>query len=133
MVVDTCFVIDLMKEANRGASGPAAKKLASVELSKLKLPIFCLCELRAGALRARRPGVELAKLEMLTEFMEIIYPSAAFAVVYGEIHESLRKNGTMHPLMDLLIGTLAKCESQPIITNDVDHFSLIPGLVVEGY
>lgn len=35
--------------------------------------------------------------------------------------------------MDLLIGVLAKMHGQILVTRDAEHFSRIPGLIVETY
>ena len=133
MMMDTCFLVDIMRRVP-GLNGRAARaKLERLHRVKLLLPVFSLCELRAGISASADPDRELERLERITEFMEVVYPSSGFAVIYGEAAAHLKRCGTPVPLMDLLIGVLAKSESVPILTRNTEHFSRIPGLVVEGY
>ena len=122
-----------MRESNTGSVGPASEKLKSIGSIKLRLPLFVLCELQAGIENSSNPSVELAKLQELTEFMQVVYPTPGFAITYGEIEMTLRQMGTPIPLMDLLIAVLVKNEGSPIITRNVEHFSRVPGIVVETY
>lgn len=133
MFLDTSFIVDLMRESNTGSAGPASTKLKSIGSTKLRLPLFVLCELQAGIENSRNPAVELGKLLELTEFMQVVYPAPGFAITYGEIEMTLRQTGNPMPLMDLLIAVLVKNEGSPIITRDVEHFSRVPGIVVETY
>lgn len=133
MVTDTSFLIDLMRERTAGRRGPATAKLESLGAIRLYMPVFTLCELRAGAELSRKPKSELAKVEVLTDHIQVIYPDASFPVFYGEAEAGLRKRGTPIPVMDLLIGITAKAAGLPLLTKDTGHFDLIPGLVVESY
>jgi len=71
--------------------------------------------------------------ESLLESMTIIHPDQGIPILLGETAAHLQKRGTPIPLMDLLIGVLAKPAGLPILTKDFPHFDRIPGLVVEQY
>ena len=133
MFLDTSFCIDLMREKNKNITGSATKKMLSIIDFPLFISLYVLCELHAGAQLSNNKMRELRKIELLTESLEIVYPDKTFPVLYGEAESYLRKQGTPIPVMDLLIGITAKQYSMPVITRDVDHFSLIPGVVVERY
>jgi len=133
MFLDTSFIVDLIRESKIETRGPALGKLQELGSTKLYLPIFVLCELRAGVESSKSPSEELKKLENITEFMQVVCPQSGFAVIYGETFSKLKKQGITIPLMDLLIGVLVKCEGYPLLTRDSRHFSLIPGLVIETY
>ena len=63
--------------------------------------------------------------------MEVVYPAAGFATLYGEAASALRRQGMQIPTMDLLVAVMA--ESEPVLTADVEHFSRVAGVVVERY
>lgn len=133
MFIDTTFCIDLMRERRRHLDGAATKKLGELSDTPLFVSVFVLCELQAGARLSRQPQRELRRLAMLTEALTTVFPDATFPVAYGEVEAQLRRQGTPIPVMDLLIGTLAKSHGLPLLTRDPRHFSLIDGLVVETY
>ena len=133
MFFDTCFWVDLLRERNRQERGPATRRLASLGETQILVSVFVLCELRAGAESSENPQRELTRMSRLVESHPVIYPDAAFAVLYGELSAALLKNGTPIPVMDLLVGVTAKRFAAPVLTRDVAHFRKIPGLVVEEY
>ena len=133
MLLDTCFLIDIMRETKKNAEGPAIKKLRSIEDLILNISLFSVCELMGGVEKSSNPVKERSNVELLLEHLRIVYPEAGFEVIYGEIYGDLLKKGIMIPQMDLLIGCQAKLLNMPLITKDIDHFNRIRGLVVESY
>jgi predicted nucleic acid-binding protein len=99
----------------------------------LLISLFVLCELRAGAEMSSNPQRELSSVVRLVEGFEIVSPAPPFAVLYGEIVAALLRNGTPVPRMDVLLGVMAKSFGMPVLTRDMNHFSKIPGLVIEAY
>ncbi len=132
MFVETTFCIDLLREARRGP-GRATRKLEQLGDMPLFSAVFVLCELQAGARLCAQPQRELRSVERLAENLTVVYPDESFAVAYAELEVALRRNGTPVPTMDLLIATTAKMRGLPLLTRDMAHYHLIPGLVVEPY
>ncbi len=133
MFLDTCFLIDIMRESKKKTEGPAIKKLKSIEDLILNISLFTVCELIGGVEKSSNPMSERKNVEFLLEHLRVVYPEAGFEVIYGEIYGDLSGKGIMIPQMDLLIGCQAKILNMPLITRDVDHYSRIQGLVVESY
>ena len=133
MLLDTSFVVDLMREVNSGTKGPATAKIRALGPARLRLPLFVLCELQAGVAGSAHPEQELARLERATQYMDVVYPAAGFAALYGEAAAALRRQGTQIPTMDLLVAVTAKAESEPVLTADVEHFSRVAGVTVQRY
>jgi len=133
MFLDTSFCIDLMREWKRKKSGPATTKLRSMGDVPLYVSIFVLCELQAGARMSSHPDSELQKVEMFSEFVEVVLPDRSLAISYGEAEAFLRKKGTPVSTMDLLIGVTAKIYGMPLLTDNKTDFMKIPGLVIETY
>jgi tRNA(fMet)-specific endonuclease VapC len=133
MFIDTSFCIDIIGKRQRGKQGPASRNLASLGETPLYMSLFVACELQAGARLSNNPNIELRKVEMFCELVEIILPDRTFAVAYGEAEAYLRQSGTPIPTIDLLIGVTAKQYGLPLITVDEKHFKRISGLVLETY
>ena len=133
MLLDTCFLIDIMRESKKDIESSAIRKLQSMEDLILNVSLFTVCELMGGVENSSNPQKERVNVEFLLQHLRVIYPDTGFAVSYGEIYGYLARNGTMIPQMDLLIGCQAKILNMPLITKDVDHFKRIKGLVVESY
>ncbi len=133
MFLDTCFLIDLIRESVRGIDGPAMKKLQSIDNLQMNVSLFSVCELMGGAAKSLHPEAEKRKVEMLIEQLRVVYPEIGFEIIYAEIYADLLSRGLMIPQMDLLIGSQAKMMNMPLITRDIDHFSRIRGLTVEVY
>ncbi len=133
MFLDTTFCIDLMRERGAGSDGPATAKLRGLGETVLRLPLFVLCELQAGARLARDPARELRRVEYFTTATELVLPTSTFATAYGQAEAALRSAGLPIPTMDLLIGVMAMEHGLPLLTRDAEHFARIPGLVVETY
>jgi len=131
--VDTSFVVELLREQNADRRGPAIARLESIRHLKLQMPLFVLCELRAGAAQARDPQRELARLERLVEYIQPVYPEEGFAAAYAELATHLRRQGSPIPLMDLLTAALVRCHGGAILTRDTEHFRRVPGIDVQDF
>jgi predicted nucleic acid-binding protein len=131
--LDTCFLVDLLKERKRRERGPATQTLETLGETELLLSVFVLCELRAGAELSGDPQRELPQVTRLVESHPVIYPDSSFPTLYGEAAGWLLRQGTPIPVMDLMIGVIAKRFGAPILTRDTEHFKKIPGLVVLNY
>ena len=133
MFLDTCFLIDVMRESKRETEGPAIHKLLSIRDLLLNISLFSVCEIMGGVETSSHPAKERRHVELLLEQLRVVYPDTGFEVIYGEVYGDLARKGVMIPQMDLLIGCQAKMLNMPLITRDTDHFSRISGLVVESY
>ena len=133
MFLDTAFCVDLLREFAREKPGRATQKLAVLTGVPLRISIFVLCELQAGVQQSKYPDRDQRFIHKMVSLSEIVYPTREFALVYGETFHHLAKRGLPIPVMDLLIGVMAKIYGEPLLTSDEDHFSRIPGLVVESY
>ncbi len=133
MFVDTSFIVDLMRERQRGDTGRATRKLQALGNLPIFASVFVLCELQAGARLARQPRDELRKVQLLAERLEVVYPDSAFPTAYGSVEAFLRQLGKPIPTMDILIGVTAQCHGMPLLTRDERHYPLIPDLILEPY
>jgi tRNA(fMet)-specific endonuclease VapC len=133
MMLDTSFVVALLREQRRQIRGPASSFLRQNQNVRLRMPLYAKCELELGAERSTHPERERRAVQSLTEFVEPVFPGPGFALIYAQTVASLLAAGTPVPVMDALIGALALEHSEPLVTRDAEHFSRIPGLVVLDY
>lgn len=131
--VDTSFLVDLMREAARGESGPATRFLESRPEEVLGASVFVFCELAAGAELARDTVRERERVARLGESLEAVNPDATFAATYGRLLARMQRAGVQIGTMDLLIGTAALEGGAPLVTRNRKDFEKIPGLDVLTY
>jgi predicted nucleic acid-binding protein len=129
---DTDFVIDLLREQRRGGTGPAHRKLEQLGEAPVRLSVFVVCELEAGAARSQDPE-EVQRVRRLCQHFEVVYPDERFAPQYGKTLAALKRQRLTVATMDLLIGTLALVEQDTLVTRNVRHFEKIPRLQIEQY
>lgn len=91
--VETSFLVDLMREAARGESGPATRFLESRPEEVLGASVFVFCELAAGAELARDTTRERERVARLMESLETVNPDEAFATTYGRFLARMQRAG----------------------------------------
>ena len=98
----------------------------------LYVSVMTAAELRFGAEKAGRP--ELAKLvEAFLGRLAILDWTDSVCAHYARIRTALEKAGRPIGNMDLLIAAHAVSEDLTVVTNNLKHFSAVPGLKVEEW
>jgi tRNA(fMet)-specific endonuclease VapC len=130
---DTCFLVDLLREARRGHSGPATAFIRGVESETVGISIFVVCELNAGARLSRMPDTALENVERLCRLLHVDYPDERFAPQYGNLLADLNRARQQISAMDLLIATSATVAGAPLVTRNRKDFSRVRGLKTVEY
>jgi predicted nucleic acid-binding protein len=134
-VLETTFVIDLMKESKRGRPGTASFKLQ--ELTQrgelLSITIFTLAELFVGVAKGTRPRQERAAIEQCVAPLDLLPFERSTAEIFGTIVGELEKRGESISDIDALIASIALERSEVLVTRNRKHFDRIPGLGIEDY
>jgi predicted nucleic acid-binding protein len=131
--LDTCFLVDLMREASRGRIGPATSLLRTLENEVLAISIHVLCELHAGAELSSNPAEEHHKVEALCSGIEVVAPGDTFPRIYGTLLARLERRGERIATMDLLIATAAVVSGASLVTRNARHFERISELRLAAY
>ena len=132
--LDSCLLIDLLRETSHDRPGPAFELLETVDEGEiLATSVHVVAELRAGAELARHPLREHEALDQLLSGLVITYPDARFAPLYGRLLAATSRTGAPLAAMDLLIATAALLDDAPLVTRNLRDFSRVPGLRVVGY
>jgi tRNA(fMet)-specific endonuclease VapC len=96
----------------------------------LSVSVMTAAELRFGAEKTGRPALT----ELVEEYLEriaILDWTSEVTVPYGRIRSELERAGKPMGSMDLLIASHAVSQGMTLVTNNLKHFSNIPGLKVE--
>jgi tRNA(fMet)-specific endonuclease VapC len=99
---------------------------------QLCVSVITAAELRFGAEKVGRPKLT----ELVEEFLErlsILDWSDDVTFHYARIRSALERTGTPIGNMDLLIASHAVSEHSTLVTNNVRHFSHVPGLKIEEW
>lgn len=96
----------------------------------LCVSVMTAAELRFGAEKAGRPQlVEL--VEAFLERLAILDWTASVCAHYARIRSALEHAGKPIGNMDLLIASHAVSQHMTLVTNNLRHFSHVPGLKTE--
>lgn len=96
----------------------------------LSVSVMTAAELRFGAEKAGRP--QLAQLvEAYLERLAILDWTNEVTGHYARIRSELERSGKPIGNMDLLIASHAISQGMTLVTNNIKHFSKVPGLKVE--
>jgi tRNA(fMet)-specific endonuclease VapC len=134
-VLETTFVIDLIKESKRRRAGAATRKLEEL-ISRgegLRVAIFTLAELFVGVAKSTRPRQERAAVLQALAPFELLHFEPSTAEIFGSIIGELEKRGLPISDIDALIGSVALEHDELLVTRNRKHFDRIKGLRVEDY
>lgn len=131
--LDTSFIVDLLREARRRKPGTATAFLDRVSDEEVKVSVFAICELLAGARRANSPAEERARVRRFCDTLQISYPDDRFAETYAVVLDGLFTQRLNVDTMDLLIAISALVDGARLVTGNVRHFSHIVELEVVSH
>jgi predicted nucleic acid-binding protein len=126
MLLDTCFLIDLQREFTSGQVGPARAFLGASPDNRFAISVISAVEFMEGF--ADTPEGE--RLLRPFAWMDV---DAEISRVAARIRRDLRLRGLLIGDFDILIAATAMAARQPLVTDNVDHFSRVDGLQVMGY
>jgi predicted nucleic acid-binding protein len=134
-ILDTTFLIDLMKESKTDRPGSATAKLAELMQrgEELRTSLFNIGELYVGVAKGAQPAKERQAIEDCLALFEIVGFEETTARVFGQLVGELERQGQVIGDMDALIASVALEQDEVLVTRNTTHFQRVPGLRVEGY
>lgn len=123
-IVDTCFLIDLMRE------DPGAVSLAE-SVDDLRTTSVSAAEFLYGASVSTHEKVREVSGRFLEYFPVLPFDKEA-AIVFADIAMQLRKTGSRISSFDELIAAIVIRHNETLVTRD-SHFTDIPGLRTTRY
>lgn len=129
MILDTCFVVDLLN------NDTAAVKKAQ-ELDRLHMPLFTTAitvfEIWQGVSDIKDKN-KLEKINTLLESIGLLQLDQESAKIGGVVHSGLYRQGVPIQPEDSMIAGIALTHGKKILTRNIKHFSRIKNVVVERY
>ena len=98
----------------------------------LCVSVMTAAELRFGAEKARRSRLT-EEVEQFLERLSILDWTDSVTAHYARTRCALERAGTPIGNMDLLIAAHALSERATLVTNNVRHFAMVPGLKIEEW
>lgn len=134
-ILDTTFLIDLMKESKAHRPGPATAKLGELmqRTEDLRTAVFTVGELYVGVAKGSQPDRERQAIEQCLALLEVVGFEESTARLFGQLVGQLERQGQVIGDMDALIASVALEQDELLVTRNTAHFQRVPGLRVEGY
>lgn len=134
-ILDTTFLIDLMKESKAHRAGPATAKLGELmqRTEELRTAVFTVGELYVGVAKGSQPDKERRAIEDCLALLEVVGFEESTARLFGQLVGQLERQGQVIGDMDALIASVALEQDELLVTRNTAHFQRVPGLRVEGY
>jgi len=130
-MLDTNILIYLLK--HRPPAVAARLDALDVDVT-VCMSFITFAEMLGGAERSSRKPEAVRRLEQLTRFVPVAYPSgSSICHHYAEQFTRLRAAGTPIGANDLWIGCHALAESATLVTNNEREFRRLAGLSVENW
>ena len=130
MILDTDFVIDLMKKEENAV---AKQQKLDEDHEVLMVTAPTIFELWTGVALLEKQDSEKSKLLSTIGNLDTLPFNQKTAEKAGEIHGSLIKAGQEIDAVDCMIASISLLENEPLLTRNAKHFTRIRGLKVEVY
>ena len=130
MIVDTTFVIDIMRKDERALL--KLKQFVSRGEPQI-VTVLTLFELYSGIMQSNKPDVEKQRVLQILSNLIIWHFDAESAEKSGEIDGGLCKQGKKIDTVDSMIAGIAIAKGERLLTRNIKDFSKIVGLDIESY
>ncbi len=128
LILETTFLIDLEREARRGAKGAAHDVLVRHAGDRLYITPTIAGELAAGASMAER-----GRWETFVAPFHVLALSRAVCWEYGSAFRYLQANGLLIGANDLWIAAAGIAYAIPVVSRNSRHLSRVPRLELVSY
>ena len=107
--------------------------LAQLKPGQLAMSAITFAELVNGAKKSKHVEANMARLNTLSEMLDIRSFDKRAALSYGSVRSSLEKKGEVIGGNDLLIASHALSLDWTLVTNNEKEFRRVEGLKVENW
>lgn len=125
-LLDTCFLIHLHREWVKKQPGSATRYLKLHHEAEFSVSVITTLEFLEGF-------DEMADGQRFLAPFPSLPVSAEIAHIGNRIRRDLRRRGEMIGDFDILIAATAIEAAIPLVTDNLNHFNRIVGLLVESY
>ncbi len=115
----------------RGKSAKVMQRLHATPSAEVLVPMQVRAELRVGAAKSAKPDENAAKVDSFIKPYAVLWPDDDIMTHYVAIRCALETKGQCISEADLWIAATARSRGDVVVTNNVEEFQRVPGLVVE--
>lgn len=132
-VLDTCTVSDFLKHIDPGLN----RKILNIPPQHIFISALTVDEMEYGL--SRNPVKAKQYRPLVLEFLaqigaaHVLPIDSDVAKTSGQTRANLSQQGIVVAHYDLLIGVTALVHKMVLVTSNLKHFKMIPGLVVEDW
>lgn len=109
------------------------EKFKSIPLGDIGISVITVCEFESGIPGSANPDKLRSAIDTFLSPFNIVDFQQSDAIVFGKIDYFLQSNGIPIGDMDTLIASQAISRELILITNNVKHYSRVPGLTYESW
>ena len=117
----------------RKSGGIVTQKIYALEPEIIKLPAIVKAELITGAFKSERTDENMKKVINFCAPFEIIPFDDSMTEIYGKIKSNLERTGKRIGFNDLIIAATVFTRGGVLVTNNINEFSRIDGLILEDW
>ena len=128
--LETSFIIDVIRGEEQVSE---IEKQLDKGSEAITVAAPTVMELVKGAELSNKPKSEKEKVHNFLSSLIILNLDKESAMLAGEIEAELRKKGEIIQIEDIMIGAIAKHNSETLITRNKKHFERITNLEIETY
>lgn len=108
-------------------------RLMAISVDELSISAITLAELHYGADCSTHPDTNHRAIDDFASGVAVLPVDAVIARTFGEIKADLRRQGNLIEDFDLLLAATALVNGLTIVTNNMSHFTRIPGLSLNNW
>ncbi len=127
-LLDTNIVIYVLKQRP-----PEVREVFNRNQGRMAISAITLAELVHGAEKSQFPSRNLDVIEDFCSRLSVLAYSAEAAHHYGSIRAALERQASTIGVNDLHIAAHARSDGLTLVTNNLDEFARVPGLLVENW
>ncbi len=109
------------------------RKISKIGLPNVGITVLTCCELYSGAYNSKKIKENLRTIEKLKQKIKVIHTSNEVDRNFGRIKATLESCGTPLDDSDMLIASIVISNDAILVTNNINHFKRIEGLIVENW
>lgn len=124
---------DICSYVIRKRSRPLIERFKSIPFGDIGISVITICEFESGIPGSAHPEKLRSAINAFLAPFTIVEFQQADAQAFGTIDAHLRHKGQPIGDMDTLIASQAAARGLILVTNNVKHYSRVPGLKHEAW